>query len=144
MDLEKAESELKGTTLRIYWQVFRAGKPVGVREAQRAVGLASPSTALYHLDKLREIGVIRKDEYGQYEIVEDVKVGIVKNFFRIGKIVLPRYLFYAVFFLTAVIAYLTQSALSQTPPNPMALILGVSAVITSWYELSRVWRDRLF
>jgi len=143
-EFKKAESELHGTTLRVYWHLFKSNRPVGVREMQRAVGLSSPSTALHHLEKLRELGLVKKDEYGQYIIVEQVKVGTLRLFFRFGRLVLPRYLFYAVFFTTALAFYVIESFLNFTLPNAMAIIFGISAGLISWYEAIRIWKEKLF
>jgi len=143
-EFKKAEAELHGTTLRIYWHLFKSNRPVGVREMQRAVGLSSPSTALHHLEKLRELGLVKKDEYGQYNIVEQVKVGTLRLFFRFGKLVLPRYLFYAVFFTTALVFYVVESFRSFSFPNMMAIIFGLSAGLISWYEAIRIWKEKLF
>ena len=143
IDVEKVESELRGTTLRIYWQVFKSNRPVGVREIQRAVGLSSPSTALYHLEKLRELGVLAKDEYGRYSLVEEVKVGVMRSFMRIGRLVMPRFLFYATFFSTGVILYVILSLIASSVPNLMALVFGLSAASVSWYEVSRIWKEKL-
>ncbi|HKM79119.1 MAG TPA: hypothetical protein VJZ03_08570, partial [Candidatus Bathyarchaeia archaeon] len=95
------ESQIHGTTLRVYWFLFRNGKPVGVRETQRALSLSSASVALYHLEKLRENGIIEKDNMGQYFLKENVQVGSLRMFLRIGHIIFPRYLFYAVLLTTA-------------------------------------------
>jgi DNA-binding transcriptional ArsR family regulator len=143
IDVEKIESELRGTTLRIYWQVFKSNRPVGVREIQRAVNLSSPSTALYHLEKLRELGLLRKDEYGRYHLIEEIKVGLMRSFMRIGRLVMPRFLFYGTFFLAGVILYTFLSLARSTAPNLMALIFGLSAAAISWYEVTRIWKERL-
>ena len=69
---------------------------------QRLIHFSSPSTALYHLEKLRELGVVRKDEYGHYGPVEEIQPSQFRMFLRIGRVILPRYVFYAVFFVAAV------------------------------------------
>ena len=143
VDHQAIEAELKGTTLRVYWEVFKSPKPVGVREVQRLIRFASPSTALYHLEKLRELGVVRKDEYGHYGPVEEIKPSQFRLFLRIGRVILPRYIFYAVFFVAAVVMYLIQSLLVGSEVSPMALILGSSAALVCVYEAVRIWRDKM-
>lgn len=106
--------------------------------------MASPSTALHHLEKLRELGVVRKDEYGQYHLVEQVKVGTLRLFLKFGRLVLPRYLFYAVFFSTSLTLYLLGSLWFSVVPNEMAVLLGLSASAAAIYETVRIWRERLF
>ena len=142
--MQKAEAELRGTTLRVYWYIFKSQGPAGVREIQRACGLASPSTALHHLEKLKGLGVITKNKYGQYHLVEQVKVGTLRNFLKFGKLVLPRYLFYAVFFSAALTLYLLESFWFSSVPDAMAVLFGLSASAASIYETIRIWRERLF
>lgn len=137
------EAELKGTTLRVYWEVFRSPRPVGVREVQRLIRFSSPSTALYHLEKLRELGVVRKDEHGRYEAVEEIRPSQFRMFLRIGKIILPRFVFYTVFFVAAVVIYVVQSLLTGSQTDAMALIFGTSAALVCVYEAIRIWRDKI-
>jgi len=137
------ESELKGTTLRVYWAVFKSPRPVGVREVQRLIRFSSPSTALYHLEKLRELGVARKDEHGRYQVVEEVRPSQFRMFLRIGRIILPRFVFYAVFFAGALVMYIAQSMMTGSEANVMTLIFGASAASVCVYEAIRLWRDRI-
>ena len=55
------EEALRGTTLEIYRFLLKRNTPVGAREVQRALNLSSPSLATYHLSKLEETGLIRKE-----------------------------------------------------------------------------------
>lgn len=142
-DQQTIEADLKGTTLRVYWEVFKSPKPMGVREVQRLIRFSSPSTALYHLEKLRELGVVRKDEYGHYEPVEEIKPSQFRMFLRIGRVILPRYVFYAVFFVGTVVMYLVQSLLVGSEISPMALVLGSSAALVCIYEAVRIWKDKM-
>jgi len=137
------ESEIHGTTLRVYWYLFRNTKPVGVRETQRALSMSSPSTALYHLEKLRELGVIEKDEIGQYSLKEQVQVGTLRMFFKIGRLILPRYLFYAIFLTTAVAVYAVERIVQMGTLDPAAIVFGAIGAGVCWYESARLWRERL-
>jgi DNA-binding transcriptional ArsR family regulator len=116
---------------------------MGVREVQRLIRFSSPSTALYHLEKLRELGVVRKDEYGHYEPVKEIRPTQFRVFLRIGRVILPRYVFYAVFFAATVVMYLVQSLLVGSEISPMALILGSSAAAVCIYEGVRIWKDKM-
>jgi DNA-binding transcriptional ArsR family regulator len=142
--MRRAEAQVRGTTLRVYWNVFKSEGSVGVREIQRACGLASPSTALHHLEKLRELGVVQKDEYGQYRLVEQVKVGTLRLFLKFGRLVLPRYLFYAVFFSASLVLYILGSFWYSMSLDAMAVLLGLSASAASIFETVRIWREKLF
>jgi len=80
MSEEKIESVLKGNTLRVYWFLLRSSNGVvGARETQRALKFSSPALAVYHLDKLTELGLAEKT-YGEYRLVKAVNVGVLKQF----------------------------------------------------------------
>ncbi len=139
----RRESEIHGTTLRVYWFLFRNGGSVGVRETQRALSLSSASVALYHLEKLREIGAVEKDEVGQYSVKERVQVGSLKMFLRIGHVILPRYLFYAVLLTTALFMYLGLDIAYGENVQLSSVIFGFAGAAISWYECFRMWRERV-
>ena len=137
------ESEIHGTTLRVYWYLFRSGGPVGVRETQRSLTLSSASVALYHLEKLREIGAVEKDEMGQYRLKEKVQVGSLKMFLRIGHVILPRYLFYAVLLTTALGVYVALETIYGENLQASAVVFGIAGAAISWYECFRMWREQV-
>ena len=137
------ESEIHGTTLRVYWFLFRSGRPVGVRETQRALSLSSASVALYHLEKLREIGAVWKDEAGQYGLKERLQVGSLKMFMRIGHVMLPRYLFYAVLLTTALAVYAGLEVAYGENIQASGVMFGLAGAVISWYECCRMWREQV-
>ena len=142
-DGEKLAAELKGNTLRAYMYVLRSAGNVGAREVQRALKFSSPTLAVYHLDKLTELGLLEK-KYGEYKLVREVKVGVLKQFMRIGRVLLPRHLFYASLFTTLLVLYgvylvgFERVSISSV----FALIFGALGVITSWYETLKAWREK--
>jgi len=138
---EKIESELKGNTLRVYWVLLKSSSGiVGVREVQRSLGFSSPALAAYHLEKLKELGLVRKDN-SEYRLVREVRVGVLKQFTKIGAFMLPRYIFYAAMFTTLLLYYI-----SQFGPvgfySVFALIFGVLATAIFWYETIRAWKQK--
>jgi hypothetical protein len=143
VDEERISGELKGNTLRVYLYVLKSTGDVGAREVQQALGFSSPTLAVYHLDKLVELGLLEK-KFGEYRLVREVKVGVLKQFMRIGSVMLPRHLFYASLFTTLLILYggylvgFERASFSSI----FALIFGILGVITSWYEAIRVWREK--
>ena len=145
-DLDRTilESELRGTTLRVYWELFSTHESTGIRELQRALKLSSPSTALYHLEKLKRLGLVEKTPDGEYTLAEEIKVGVLRQFVRFGKLILPRYLFYAAFFWTALISYVAESLIAGLKPDMIAVALGSCAVGATTYEAVRTWREKLF
>ena len=144
-DLAQIESELKGKTLQIYWYMLRSpSSHVGVREIQRALGLSSPSVAAHHLEKLVSLGLVDKTHIGEYYITQEVKVGILRFFTRLGRYLVPRYLFYSIWFTTMLIIYMTVYRHYGTIDNLVALIFGALASLVLWLETIRLWRQKPF
>jgi hypothetical protein len=88
--------ELEGTTLNVYSCMVKEGKPMGPRELMRTANLSSPSVAYWHLQKLDSLGLISKNEYGEYVVKEKVNIS---GHLWIGKTLVPRLIFYAFFFI---------------------------------------------
>ena len=136
------ESELKGKTLLVYMHMIKKpNDPVGVRAVQRELGFSSPSVASYHLNKLQDLGLV-ENEYGDYHIVNEIKVGVLKQFVTLGGVMLPRFLFYAVLMSTMIITFLVQGRFQPTREGITALIMGLVPSVIFWYETARIWRDR--
>jgi hypothetical protein len=135
------DAELKGNTLRVYVYALKKRK-VGVREVQRALLMSNPSLAQYHLNKLKELGLVAENG-GEYSIVGEVKVDVMRDFLRLGTLIVPRFVFYAVVF-TVFAAYLTYVGYSYFALVPamawFSVALGASAV-AFWYEAVRAWRS---
>lgn len=142
MDEKKIESELRGKTLRVYWYMLEHGDEsgVGVREVQRALGFSSPRLAAYHLEKLEELGLV-ENKHGQYFLIREVKVGVLRHFLRFGKFLFPRYLFYAAMFTTFLI-YIVVRFEEVSTYSVFALILSILGSAIFWYETLRMWRQK--
>lgn len=135
------DAELKGNTLRVYVYAIKKRK-VGVREVQRALHMSNPSLALYHLNKLKELGLVA-EENGEYQVVNEVKVDVMRDFLRVGSTLVPRFVFYAVF-LTAVSVYLSYQAAPLFSVVPVLVwLVGVMLLASGifWYEAARAWRS---
>lgn len=136
------ESELKGKTLLVYMYIIKVNQPsVGVREVQRALGFSSPSVSAYHLNKLKDLGLVESIR-GDYSLIREVKVGVLKQFVTFGGVMLPRYIFYAVLLTTMLVTYVLQFPMEPTRQNITTLIMGAAPAIILWYETIRIWRDR--
>lgn len=135
------ESELRGRSLRVYFELLSMRGPTGPRELQRKLGLSSPSLAAYHLDKLVDLGLVRR-ERGVYMVEEVVRVGVLKQFIWVGHRALPRHLFYAAFFTTALVTYLVLYPQTLTFGNVAAWLFGFGAVVVLWFETWRSYQDR--
>jgi len=122
--------------------MLKAGQDtVGVREIQRELGFSSPSVAAYHLQKLQELGLI-ENVYGDYKLVKEVKVGVLRQFVSFGGFMLPRYLFYAVLVTSMLITYIWQFPMLPTRENITTIIMGLVPVIIFWYETIKIWRSK--
>ena len=116
-DLEYA---LRGKAWRVYWYLLKNGKPVSVREVQRALHFSSPSVANHHLEQLRELGLVEKQEIGgHYVLVSQVKIGVLRHYVKLGKLLFPRYFFYAVFSTAFYVAYLASIPAEFQPRKPL-------------------------
>lgn len=144
-DLALLESELKGKTLLVYWHLLKSpDSRVGVREVQRKLGFSSPSVAVYHLDKLMSLGLVEKTVTGEYVLISEVKTGLLRFFTRLGRFLVPRYLFYSVWFTTMLISYILFYGQSLSVHNIAALIFGLSASSILWFETIRVLTEKPF
>ncbi len=140
-DDEKIASELKGNTLRAYWALLNSeNEVIGVRELQRQLGFSSPALASYHLNKLEDLGLVVK-ERGDYRLVREVKVGILKQFIKLGTFMLPRYALYATMFTTLLVFFVSQLK-EFSFYSVFALIFGVLGTVILWYETIRIWRQK--
>ena len=141
-DEEIIESELKGKTLLVYMHILKSKKSsVGVREIQRTLGFSSPSVSSYHLNKLKDLGLV-KSIRGEYILVREVRVGVLKQFVSVGGVMLPRYLFYAVLVTTMLATFLLQNPFRATEQYITTVIFGLVPLVILWYETFRLWRDK--
>lgn len=90
------DEELEGTTLNVYAYVVKEGKPVGPREVMRGVNLSSPSVAYRQLQKLEELGLLERNQYGEYVVKERASISA---HLWIGRNLVPRLVFYSFFFM---------------------------------------------
>ena len=134
-------NELKGNTLRVYWNLLKSSEEIiGPRQVQRELGFSSPSLAVYHLDKLLDLGLVEKNS-GEYKIKEIVDVGVLKQFMKWKGIVIPRHVTYATLISTLFIFFLTQLR-SINFYSLFALIFGSLSTAIFWYESIKVWQSR--
>jgi predicted DNA-binding transcriptional regulator len=133
------EDQLKGKTLQVYMYMVKKKEPVGVREVQRDLSFSSPSVANYHIEKLVELALVSKDDYGRYFVVQKVQVGVLQAFVNIGGLAVPRLSFFAAFFTTMLIAYLI---INFSDLNIYAIGFASAGTAAFWFETARVWMKR--
>jgi hypothetical protein len=144
-DETELEYALRGKAWRVYWLLLKEGKPVGVREVQRSLHFSSPSIAFHHLEQLRELGLVQKQEIGgHYSLVGEVKIGVLRHYVKLGKLLFPRYFFYALFSTFFYALYLAVLFSGFTRDNLFILSFGAIVCAIFWYEAYRVWTMRPF
>ena len=90
--------DLEGNTLNVYAYVVHEGRPVGTRDVTRGANLSSPSVAHRHLQKLEALGLLERNQYGDYVLKEKTSVS---GYVWVGRNLVPRLLFYSFFFMGA-------------------------------------------
>ena len=142
MNDSQIESELKGKTMLVYMHILKGGQETfGVREIQRTLGFSSPSVAAYHLQKLQDLGLI-ENAYGDYRLIKEVKVGVLRSFVSVGGVMLPRFLFYAVLVTSMLITYIAQFPFGTSREYITTLVMGLIPTGILWYETIKIWRDK--
>ena len=143
---DRLEYSLKGKAWKVYWLLLKTGKPMSVREVQRSLHFSSPSVANHHLEQLRDLELVKKQEIGgQYSLVGEVKIGVLRHYVKLGKLLFPRYFFYAVFstvFYVAFLLFFVQDLFMRE--NLFIIFFGAIVCGIFWYEAYRVWSMRPF
>jgi hypothetical protein len=127
---------LKGTTLEVYRFLLKSSKPVGTRELQRALGFSSSSVATYHLAKLEDAGLLKREAGGF-----TVSRYLLENSVKVSRFLVPRYFFYAAFALAVLLVELTL----LRPPvlyqeYVFSLVATVVMVVFLCYETVMTWK----
>jgi len=137
--------KLRGKAWNVYWLLLKNGHPMSVREVEKALRFSSPSVAQHHLEQLRQIGLVQKENVGgNYSLVSEVKIGVLRHFIKLGRLVFPRYFFYALFSSAFYITYLTMFLENFTRENLFIISFGAIVSVIFWYEAIRVWRLKPF
>lgn len=134
--------DVQGNTQIVYWFLLRSDESHSAREIQRKTGISSSSLALHHLNKLINLGLVKKNQHGEYSVARKVDVGLLSLFSGKGKSFIPRFVFYAAFSSGLLISsiYMFYYRL-----NTASLFLILSTAIFSlifWFESLRIWKKQ--
>lgn len=141
MEQDQIASQLKGNTLRVYWHLLESSKnSAGPRDIQRKLKFSSPSLAVYHLDKLVELGLAEKVT-GEYHLKKVVDVGVLKQFTRLGSLILPRHVLYASMWSTLFLFFISQFK-ELSFYSLFALVFGSLGTVILWFEAIKIWRSK--
>jgi hypothetical protein len=130
-DETQLEYALRGKAWKVYWFLLKNGHPVSVREVQRALHF--------------ELGLVQKQDIGgHYVLVSEVKIGVLRHYVKLGKLLFPRFFFYAVFSTIFYAAYLMFTGIGFARENLFIIAFGAVVCAIFWYEAYRVWTMRPF
>ena len=125
--------KLNGRTLMIYFVLLNKGS-VGVRELQRHLELSSPSVARYHLDKLVELNLV-ENRSGKYELIRKADIPVLTSWVLIGRKLLPRVLFAAIFFSIFFLGYLIFVFRLWNRDSSFVILFGILIVSYLWMDV---------
>lgn len=130
-------------TLKVYWfLLLQPSSRATLREVQRAMGFQSPNAAIFHLDKLSEMGLVDRTRDGIYRECERRKFGQMDWFVMVGHVLIPKPAVYA----GVMSASMVVSALLLLPfmslPTALALAPGLLSIVILWHQALVVWRQR--
>ena len=132
------EREVAGeyNTLRVYLHMLK-NKKSSIREVQHALAFSSPTLAQHHLEKLCRFGLANKDHEGTY-LVKSRSFGILKLYYRSGKWIVPRTVFFVVIFAFISGGFLL--SISEGIPFLIASVFSLAGLLFSVYETIRFYR----
>lgn len=134
------ERRLSGKTLQVYLYLQKKRQPSGIREVQRDLELSSPSVVEYHVEKLVEMELARRDSYARVVVTRKVRVKAMASYINIGSITVPRFAFYASFF-TLITAFYAVFNLKSMSIYGVAVPGGAAAIF--WLEAAKLWKHNL-
>ena len=130
--------EVTGRTLRVFLYLVRRG-PSDLRDIQRDLGFSTASLASYHLGKLTEAGYVSQNERGQYVAAKDSEKGLLEGYSRVGVVLVPQLLFFAVLF-TGVVSFFALMSLRYASYVPFLVVAALAMLAVLWYQTVTVWR----
>lgn len=126
-------SKLTGRTLMVYFVLLNK-KSIGVRELQRHLNLSSPSVAKYHLEKLVNLHLI-ENRKGIYHLDRKADLPLLTSWVLIGKKLLPKVIFVAIFLTTLFIGYLLFIYTYWNKDSMFVILFGVIIMIYLWFDV---------
>ncbi len=139
---EQSEELLQTKTMKIYWFLLTHDES-GIREIQRDLGISSPSTVSYHINKLVNAGLVSKLPTDKYTVEETMKSGIFGLYVKIGTRMIPRMLFYLSFLTLGTFFYLllifNRGTFYIHVEDFLFLFCSICGIIFISYETYRIW-----
>lgn len=76
--------------------------------------------------------------------MSEVKIGVLRHFVKLGKLLFPRYFFYAVLGTAFYVIYLLFLIQEITRESLFIITFGAIVSAIFWYEAYRIWSLRPF
>jgi hypothetical protein len=81
------------------------------------------------------MGLVKKQDVGDdYLLVGEVKIGVLRHFVKLGRLLFPRYFFYAVFSTTLYLIYLLLFMQSLTQETVFITVFGAIVLAIFWMK----------
>lgn len=99
----------------------------------------SSSLAQYHLSKLVDLQLLT-EKGGEYFVADQIRVDVLKDFLKFGTLIVPRFIFYAVFF--TIISGFFGVIVIERPFSELDIFFVLMLIVSSalfWYEALRAW-----
>lgn len=132
--------DLNGRTLMIYFVLLNK-KSIGVRDLQRHLDLSSPSVAKYHLEKLVKLNLVI-NRNGIYHLEKKADLPLLTSWVLIGKHLLPKAIFAAIFFTILFISYLLFIYSYWNKDSLFVILLGLGIMIYVWLDVILQFRNK--
>jgi len=134
-DLNRDEivKNLNGRTLMVYFILLNK-KFIGVRDLQRQLNLSSPSVAKYHLDKLVNLSLV-ENRNGIYHLERKADLPLLTSWVLIGKRLIPRAIFAAIFFTFLFISYIIFIYSNWDKDSLFVILFGTAIMIYIWLDV---------
>lgn len=137
------EKEIGPSTLLVYTLLrLQSNNRMGVRQVQRAMGYSSPSSAIFQLEKLLDLGLIEKGPDGLYSVASRKDYGYLSHFLILKGQLIPRMLLYSFAVTTLTLSFLGWFLIWGTADVVLALLPSVVASALLWFETIRMWKLR--
>ena len=134
-----SDEELNASTFESYVYLVKAGHPVGPRDLMRGANLSSPSVAYRNLQKLMDLGLVVKDEYGNYVVKEKTHM---RGYVWLGKTLMPSFAVFGLIFLgvliTEIVVLVPHLLVGASIEEAFWLLIVVTVVSASIFLIEAV------
>jgi DNA-binding transcriptional ArsR family regulator len=137
------ERRVGESALRVYILLYlRAKDRMGIRQIQRALGFSSPSSVVFQLEKLQELGLVQRTSDGEYRLTRYEKLGILSDFVVLRGQLIPWMLVYAITINAFTLTFLVWFTFWGTLEVVLATLPSVLASMLMWIQARKVWKAR--